>query len=322
MSRIQRTAMSALLVCILLSVTLFFSCADKIKTNIIVFEALDEGLVNSNISLDKGSQVLYASLEQKTTEPATAEKAKVWYQKAQLIQKLSKETYSYIEELRSDLKKEAGLKTNDTEESFKESDKTAVMRLFEKKEKAEELHERLKKYKRDIIAVDEEIVREFNSRFFLTTPEFDAATEIKDFYKTFFHDIPTAAALAMLSKFQNNIKVNENRMVAFCNSKVGSFDGDDYYTYSFLAILNSSYVKAGEELEITAGVGSFSRAAMPVIIINGKNVSLDVDGASHYKFKASDKPGKHVVPVEINFTDQEGKKQTISKNIEYTVADL
>ena len=97
------------------------------------------------------------------------------------------------------------------------------MRLFEKKEKGEELFERLKNYKHDILAVDEELDKEFNSTIFLTTPAFDMLKTKQDFTKTFFDDIPTVAALAMLSKFQNNIKVNENRMVTFCNNKIGSY---------------------------------------------------------------------------------------------------
>jgi len=222
----RTVTMPALLVCTVFLQLFFSSCADKIKTDIIAFRALDEGLANSNIAIEKSSQTLYASLEQKTTEPATAEKAKVWYPKAQLIQKLSKDIYSYIEGLRADLKKEADLKTNGGEESFKESDKNAVMRLFEKKGKGEELNERLKNYKKDVLATDPEIAKEFGGTFILTTKSFDSsANKHQDLWRTFFDDNPTIAVLALLSKFQNNIKINENRMAAFCNDKVGRVDG-------------------------------------------------------------------------------------------------
>ena len=67
----------------------------------------------------------------------------------------------------------------------------------------------------------------------------------------------------------------------------------DVYTTSIqrLAVISSSYVKAGQEIEITSGIGAFSKAAMPTISINKKNISLDADGAARYRFKASDKPG-------------------------------
>ena len=317
----RTVTMPALLVCTVFLQLFFSSCADKIKTDIIAFRALDEGLANSNRTIEKSSQTLYAYLEQKTTEPATAEKARVWYPKAQLIQKLSKDIYSYIEGLRAELKKEADLQTNDGIESFKESDKNAVMRLFDKKGKGDELYQRLKNYKKDVLATDPQIAKEFGETFILTTKSFDSSEDKHpDLWRTFFDDNPTVAALAILSKFQNNIRINENRMTMFCYDKC-SGEVVKYDTYSAIITQNSSYVKANEEIEITSGIGAFSKAAQPVITINGKTVSIDEGGAAHYKFKTSDKPGKHIVPVEISFTDQEGKKQTITKSVEYTVAN-
>ncbi len=72
-------------------------------------------------------------------------------------------------------------------------------------------------------------------------------------------------------------------------------------------------------MEITAGVGAFSKAAQPTVTIEGQNVPLDIDGASHRKVNAATSLGKHIVNVSVTFTDQEGKVQTITKPIEYTV---
>jgi len=72
-------------------------------------------------------------------------------------------------------------------------------------------------------------------------------------------------------------------------------------------------------MEITAGVGAFSKAAAPVINIAGQNVPLDIDGAAHKKLNAESSLGEHIVNVTVAFVDQEGKKQTITKPIKYTV---
>jgi gliding motility-associated protein GldM len=121
----------------------------------------------------------------------------------------------------------------------------------------------------------------------------------------------------MLSKFQNDVKTAENRVVALFHEQVGKvvvrFD-----TYAAVIGQSSSYVMPGQEIEITAGVGAFSKAAQPQITINGSGAALGEDGAAHSKF-ISGGVGTHTVPVTIVYTDQEGKKQTIQKNIEYTV---
>ena len=46
------------------------------------------------------------------------------------------------------------------------------------------------------------------------------------------------------------------------------------------------------------------------------------DVIAHYKLKAASRPGKYYVPVKINYTDQNGKQQTVQKEIEYTVAKI
>jgi hypothetical protein len=123
----------------------------------------------------------------------------------------------------------------------------------------------------------------------------------------------------MLSKFQNNIRVIETRMLTFCHSKIpDTWDGFD--TYNAFVAASSNYVKAKQEIEIYAAVGAFSRAAMPEIIIADKSVPLEADGVAHYKFKAPEKTGKHIVHVKISFTDVGGRRQTVFKDIEYTVA--
>jgi hypothetical protein len=107
-------------------------------------------------------------------------------------------------------------------------------------------------------------------------------------------------------------------MIQFCYYKIP--DPESFYeTYSVMVEHSSDYVKAGDEVEVTAGVGAFSLKGRPIININGRNISPEADGVAYYKFKAPKNPGKHFVPVEVRFTDQDGRKQTITKSVEYTV---
>jgi gliding motility-associated protein GldM len=74
----------------------------------------------------------------------------------------------------------------------------------------------------------------------------------------------------------------------------------------------------GQEVEIMAGVGAFSKAAQPQIIINGQGIGLGEDGQAKLKMQGGSL-GKHSIPVVIRFKDQDGKDQTINKTVEYTV---
>ncbi|HLG39860.1 MAG TPA: hypothetical protein VI461_09335 [Chitinophagaceae bacterium] len=318
----KRTLTSLVLLACVMFISVFFStCADKIKTDIIAFRALDEGLVKSSITINNHTQDILHSLDEKRMDPATAEKANYWYPKAQTIEKISREVYAYIERLKYDLKKEAGLKNDDGEESFKEADKNSVIRFFNKQGKGEELYDKMKNYKKSLLGTDPDVDSAFKDAILLTASPFESYKgNEKKFTKFFFDDVPATAAIAMLSKFQNNIKINENKIIDFCNDHVANNIFRIFDTFNAFAASSSSYVKAREEIEIVAAVGAFSRAAMPEILIDGKNVPLDVDGAAHYKFKAPAKAGKYNVTVRISYNDEEGKRQIAQKDIEYTVA--
>jgi gliding motility-associated protein GldM len=129
--------------------------------------------------------------------------------------------------------------------------------------------------------------------------------------------VPTVAAVTILSKFQNDVKTSENRVVAFAHEQVGKV-AVRFDTYAAIVGQSSNYVMPGQEIEITAGVGAFSKAAAPTITINGQGASLGEDGAAHAKFTGGS-VGNHSIPVRISYTDQEGKPQVIEKTISYTV---
>jgi hypothetical protein len=132
------------------------SCADKIKTDLIAYEALDEGLMNSNRSIGIGTTLAFTTLENKLADPAMGEKAKVWMSKATVVRELSKEMIRYIEGLRSELRAEAG------GESFRKADKKSVVHMFEKKKKGVELYQHLKTYRDGMLAIDPSIKETFS----------------------------------------------------------------------------------------------------------------------------------------------------------------
>jgi gliding motility-associated protein GldM len=81
---------------------------------------------------------------------------------------------------------------------------------------------------------------------------------------------------------------------------------------------NANYVMPGDEIEITAGVGSFSAAAKPTITINGQNIPLNTEGAAVYKTTASG-TGEKSISVMIEFTKPNGTIERVPKTVKYTV---
>lgn len=282
------------------------------------FKTVDTSLKNSTASIQKSNELLYKSLEDKLADPQSAEKAKIWMPKAEQAKKLSEDMNNYIESLKMDLKKNAGLTTKDGKESFKEDNLDASTRLFENSGKGKELENRLNQYKQQMLAIDPETIgKEFANNFPVSTETTKGQEgKVKDFTTTYFHMTPTVAALTMLSKFQNNVKNAENQIVTYCHNQIGQVVVH-MDQVGVLVGQTSNYVMPGQEITITAGVGAYSSAASPRISIGGSGVPVE-QGRGTYKITASG-AGEHSVPVTVTFKDENGKEQTKTETVTYTV---
>ncbi|MES1214242.1 MAG: gliding motility protein GldM [Bacteroidota bacterium] len=280
------------------------------------FKTVNKSLENTNTTVNKSTETIMKSLEQKMSDPATAEKAQFWYPKAQQVQNLAKGIYSYIQTIKNDIISKAG---GDVEKrSFKADNLDIATRMMVDKGKGKDLLKQLADFKSNVLKVDPSIDSAFGASLpiDLTVPKTQTKSN-KTWERAYFHMVPTVAALTILSKFQNDVKTTENRIVQFCHNKVGEvvvrFD-----TYAAIVGQNSTYLMPGQELEITAGVGAFSKAALPNITIGGQGFAVGPEGTASTKLSAGGL-GTHTVPVRITYTDQDGKAQVIEKNVEYTV---
>jgi gliding motility-associated protein GldM len=280
------------------------------------FKTVNNSLETTNTTVNKSTETIIKSLEDKKSDPSTAVKAAVWYPRAVEAQRVSKEAYDYIQTLKNEIISKAGGDMN--KNTFKADNLDIATRMMVDKGKGMELRAKLEEFKNRLLGINDSIKLEFanNLPINLETPKTQSKSN-KRWDRAYFHMVPTVAALTILSKFQNDIKTSENRVVQFCHNKVGEvvvrFD-----TYAAIVGQSATYLMPGQELEITAGVGAFSKSALPTVSIAGQNITLDQDGVARMKTQAGG-VGSRSVPVKIVYTDQDGKQQTIEKNVEYTV---
>jgi hypothetical protein len=301
--------------------SIIFSCSNKSHNDLEVFRATKEGLQRSNEIIQALNNILYSSLEERTKDPQTAERARIWQSKAARIREISSDITNYMEELIKQLQEEAGIKEESGKIKIQEDNIDASTRLFRTKEKGIELYEKLKKYKQDMLGIDPELDKAFGNNSIIITREFDLdSSEQKDLTKIFFENTTVVASLALLDKFENNVRIMEHKFVQFCHNQTSSpYHG--FYVPNPIVALSTSCVKAGEKIEIYAGIGNFSTAANPVFIINNSLIQPNDDAVVTYKFKSPLKAGKYSVPVKIEYIDPNGLKQSMIKKVEYTVIE-
>ncbi|MEP6699929.1 MAG: gliding motility protein GldM [Bacteroidota bacterium] len=283
------------------------------------FKTVNRSLENTNTQVNIATNTIMSSLEAKTHEEATKERALIWYPKAQQVVSISKNVYDYLGTLKNKILTLAGGDPNDPTKHFKEDNLDIVTKMMVKNGEGKKLKAILEKYQKDVLDVDTAIRAEFEKTFKidLTNPPGQDGKK-KDWEVAYFNMVPTVAGLTILSKFQNDVKTSENKVVAFLHNKVGEvkviFD-----SYAAIVGQNSNYLMPGQELEIKAGVGAFSKGAKPTISIGGSVVPIGDEGFALTKMQAGG-IGQHSVPVRISYFNQTtGKDEVKEVNVEYVV---
>jgi len=282
------------------------------------FKTVNKSLENTNTIVNKSTEAIMESLKDKTIDPVSAAKAQIWYPKAQNVQTISKTVFTYIQGLKDRVLTEAGGDPKKPDQKFKEDNLDVATRIMIEKGEGPKLLATLAKFRKDLLAVDPAIDSAFATTLPISLDKPASRTKAgKTWEGAYFHMVPTVAALTILSKFQNDVKTSENRVVQFCHNKVGEvvirFD-----TYAAIVGQNSNYLMPGQELEITAGVGAFSKGATPTITIGGQPYQIGAEGTATAKLPGGG-IGPHTIPVNITYKDQEGIIQTIKKTVEYKV---
>src|SRR4030095_3677616 len=72
------------------------------------FKTVNRSLETTNNTVNASTEQIMKSLDEKKKDPATANRANIWYPKAEQAVVLSKGIFSYIQDLKDRILKEAG----------------------------------------------------------------------------------------------------------------------------------------------------------------------------------------------------------------------
>ena len=284
------------------------------------FKTVNSSLEKTNTTVNSSTDRIFNSLTDKLADPTTRIKAEIWHPKAKQVMEYAAKANNFIQELKDQILKEAGGDPKDSTKKFKEDNLDIATRLMIKNKKGEELFKVLTDFKNSALGIGGDSLKTSIERLLqinLDKPKSQTGTKNKNWQEAYFHMVPTVAALTILSKFQNDVKTSENRIVNFCHEQVGKvvlrFD-------RFEAIVgqNSKYLMPGQNIEITAGLGAFSSEKIPSVSFGGAGATKVENGVSFYSGSGGG-VGAHTINVTVSFTDQDGQPQTKTFPVEYIV---
>ncbi|HET9055105.1 MAG TPA: GldM family protein, partial [Cyclobacteriaceae bacterium] len=245
-------------------------------------------------------------------DETSRQNAVYWGGKADTAKMLSDKMIADLETLKQDLINASGPKLDeDSNMTYKLDDLNASSRLMDTEKRGQELDQKLKAYRKAMLAIDPAIDSQFRSTFPVEVDESKDATTPQ------FRMMPTVAAVTLISKLQNNVKNAENQVVTFAHNKVGEVKVI-YDKFVPIVGQSSTYLMPGDKMTVTAGIGAFNSKAEPTITIAGAAVPVNTEGVAIKEFEASGS-GERSVPVVVTFTKPDGTRETVNYPLKYTV---
>ncbi len=283
------------------------------------FKTVNNSLEETNRVVNQSTSDVMTSLQEKLKDAGTAEKAKIWLPKAQQVQKLTADLNTYIQGLKDKILTEAGAdysKRTTSDSAYKDDNLDIATRLMVEHGEGKNLLAKLTQYKKDILAVDPEIAKSFDKSLPVHLEKPKTKNKGNNTWEAaYFRMVPTVAALTILSKFQNDVKTSENKVITFCHEQVGKVSFR-FNQYEAIVGQNSNVLLAGQELEIHAGLAAMNSDQKPTVTVNGANVPLDAQGLAVWKQRVNSS-GR--VLVKVTYRDQDGNLKDKTVPVEYTV---
>jgi gliding motility-associated protein GldM len=280
------------------------------------FKTVNRSLETTNTTVNASTETIMSSLQEKMGKPETAERAKIWYPNAQKVQGYAKGVYDYIQGLKDNILKQAGGDPNDPHKSFKEDNLDIATRMMVDKGEGKKLFKMLEDFKKNVLAVDPSIAKSFENSLQIDLTKPPTKNKGNNTWEAaYFRMVPTVAAMTILSKFQNDVRTSENKVVSYCHEQVGKVEFR-FNAYEAIVGQNTKVLLPGQELEINAGLAAFNTDNKPTVTIGNTTVPVNEKGLAVWKNKVSTS-GK--IPVKISFKNQEGKDEFRNFDVEYTV---
>ena len=281
------------------------------------FKTVNNSLNNANGIIDQKNGDIFRSFEAEKKEPNTAERAIIWAPKAASAKDLADNMITYIEGIKKEILNAS--KYDPKTGEYNEDELEATTRIMTEGPRGKDLHQKLIDFKANLLNVvpDQKPVFEKELPIDLSIPPSKNEASKNNWELSYFRMVPTVASLTILSKFENDVKNSEAMVVDYCHRQVGEVKYI-YDAFQAFAGTNSQYFMPGQELQITAGVGAFSKASLPRISIDGSSVPIGPDGTALYKANVGG-TGPYKKTITITFKTPAGRDSTVTREIAYTV---
>ncbi len=282
------------------------------------FLTMDKGIVESSEIVAESNRRMLDAINKQAEAYSQFEHLS---QKAEKAEAISAAFYNYVSKLKQEIiDNSGGLDENELPKGIKNKDITT--RMLVKEGKGDELEEKIKSLRFELLALieDEQIRDQMEKRIPLNVKPVPSDSDKKSWAAFNFYQMPVAAILPLLSKFQNDAKIAETAILEYFLRKTDvTFVKPD--EFEAVVSANKSYVIRGEELTAEIFLGAYSSTADNIsITVDGRSYPV-IDGKAVFKTRPQSL-GTKDIDVVVNVTNPlSGEVKSYTKKFIYEVGE-
>lgn len=277
------------------------------------FSQVHDSISRTNRNIAERNTAQFRYLESMYQE--SPEKARVWYEKGSDLRDRSLKLYNSIEELKTAIAVAADGKgaSYDNIKNLDDLEASSVTMLNPKSERGKKLREAIDSYREYVIAmIPDTTKRKAVAEMLSTTVTGGNGT----WEQKMFENMPSVAAVTMLTKIQNDIHQAESEALA---NLIMNVDMDDVHMNEFGAyvIPNSRTIIRGGKYSAQIVLAAVDTTQRPIVYVNGTRLS-NPNGL--YEFVPG-APGTHDYSGYIELPLSDGTMQKHPFTSSYTVIE-
>jgi gliding motility-associated protein GldM len=284
------------------------------------FKVINESVSSSNEAIVDKNKKVYAAFDENENQEGQRDRVKPFNDKAKQIKAEAEKAIKALEEWKEKVVARAGGR-DEKGEIEKEDDIDASTFLLVEQKGGDEIKKMLTDLRAKMLSV---VSPDAKANFEKTLPI--KITEQKptennpqgDWSYAYFHNMPTVAAVTLLSKFQNDVRNSEAAIVNQLMNEAGNMQVK-FDEMAAIAVPKNSYALAGQKVEANIMLAAYNKAVQPQVTTGGGGgrVTKIENGVAVWETTAS---GVGLQTVKGTVTiDLGGRKETRPYEFQYMV---
>jgi gliding motility-associated protein GldM len=279
------------------------------------FHTIDESMEDSSQVVNRSNQQIFQAIK---TQAKAYSRFEPYREKATTVMSLSGAFYEYVENLKQTIVKEAG-GLDEEGQAVRKTDKDIPTRILVNEGKGSELQQQVLEVRNELLSLlDAEERKVMEAAIPLHIREMPKKTDKKNWAQFTFQQMPVAAVLPILSKFQQDARISETVLLNYFLGRTG-IEVNKPDAYIPIVSMEKSYLTSGETFRGEISLAAYSSTADNIAIwVDGEPLAVE-NGKAIFSRPAG-RNGTRTHQMKIQLTNPvTGETETFERDFSYQV---